>query len=93
MSKLKLIKQLKDKNSILNRLESENIVNIFIESIVSALKNGQNIEIRGFGRLYSKKLKENHKARNPATNELIYKPERVKVRFKASKKLNELINE
>ena len=51
------------------------------------------MEIRGFGRWYLKKLKENYKARNPATKELIFKPERVKIRFKASKKLNKLINE
>ena len=31
--------------------------------------------------------------RNPATNELVYKPDRVKVRFKASKKLNKIINQ
>ena len=65
---------------------------IFLESISSALKKGIAVEIRGFGRWYFKKLKENFNARNPATNELIYKPERVKVRFKASKKLNEIIN-
>ena len=38
-------------------------------------------------------LKENFNARNPATNELIYKPERFKVRFKPSKKLNKIVNE
>ena len=46
-----------------------------------------NVEIRGLGRWYCKKLKENFNARNPATNELIYKPERVKVRFRAIKKI------
>ena len=51
-----------------------------------------NVEIRGFGRFFRKKLKENYNARNPKTNELIYKPERVKVRFRASKKLNKMIN-
>ena len=38
-------------------------------------------------------MKENYNARNPSTNELIYRPERVRVRFKASKKLNKIINE
>ena len=59
----------------------------------NCLKNGNPIEIRGLGRLYTKKLKENFNARNPATNELIYKPERVKVRFKPAKKLKQIINE
>ena len=54
---------------------------------------GDSVEIRGLGRLYTKKLKENFNARNPANNKLIYKPERIKIRFKASKKLNKIINE
>ena len=93
MSRTKLIKQLKEKNPTLNILELKTIVDIFSKNITNALKKGNSIEIRGLGRWYSKKLKENFNARNPATNKLIYKPERIKVRFRASKKLNKLINE
>tara|TARA_X000000950_G_C13426336_1_gene462196 strand:+ start:130 stop:411 length:282 start_codon:yes stop_codon:yes gene_type:complete len=92
LSRQKLIKQLKEKNPLLNKSELEKIIDIFSENISNALKRGKNVEIRGFGRWYLKKLKENFNARNPATNELIYKPERVKVRFKASKNLNKIIN-
>ena len=93
MSRQKLIKQLKEKNPKLNQSELEVIINIFSESISNALKAGSNVEIRGLGRWYCKKLKENFNARNPSTNELIYKPERFKIRFKPSKKLNKIINE
>ena len=93
MSRTKLIKQLKEKNPKLNQSELKIIIDVFSESISKALKKGDIVEIRGLGRWYPKKLKENFNARNPATNELIYKPERVKVRFRASKKLNKLINE
>ena len=93
MSRTKLIKQLKEKNPKLNQSEIKIIIDVFSESISKALKKGDIVEIRGLGRWYPKKLKENFNARNPATNELIYKPERVKVRFRASKKLNKLINE
>ena len=93
MSRTKLIKQLKEKNPRLNQSELKIIIDVFSESISKALKKGGIVEIRGLGRWYPKKLKENFNARNPATNELIYKPERVKVRFRASKKLNKLINE
>ncbi|MDA7715021.1 integration host factor subunit beta [Pelagibacteraceae bacterium] len=93
MSRQKLIKQLKNKNPQLNQSEIKNIINIFFENIYNVLRKGNNLEIRGFGRWYFKKLKENFNARNPSTNELIYKPERIKVRFKASKKLNKIINE
>lgn len=54
---------------------------------------GKTLEIRGLGRWYFKILKENFNARNPKTNELIYKPKRARVRFKASKQLNKIINE
>ena len=93
MSRAKLIKQLKKKNPQLNQLELEYIIDSFSESIFSALKKGDSIEIRELGRWYCKKLRENHNARNPKTNELIYKPERVKVRFKSSKNLKKKINE
>tara|TARA_X000000950_G_scaffold274212_1_gene358988 strand:+ start:5956 stop:6237 length:282 start_codon:yes stop_codon:yes gene_type:complete len=93
LSKPKLIKQLKEKYPSLTKSEIEILINSFLESIVLALKEGRTIEIRHFGRFYCKKLKENFKARNPKTNELIYKPERVRLKFKASKKLNRLINE
>ena len=92
MSRTKLIKQLKEKNPKLNRSELEDILDIFYDSISDALKNGKSIEIRGLGRWYFKRLKENFNVRNPSTNELIYKPERVKVKFRASKNLNKIIN-
>ena len=93
MSKVKLIKQLKNKNPKLNNLQINFLVDFFSESIADALTKGKNVEIRGLGRWYCKKLKENFNLRNPATSELIYRPERVKIRFRASKKLNKLINE
>ena len=93
MSRIKLIKKLKEKNPQLNKFELESAVDVFSKTVSDALISGKNVEIRGLGRWYLKKLKENFNARNPSTNELIYKPERVKVRFRASKKLNKLINE
>ncbi len=93
MSRRKLIKQLKEKNPKLNLKELETIIDVFSESISNSLKNGKNIEIRGFGRWFCKTLKENFNARNPSTNELIYKPERVKIKFRPSKKLKKILNE
>tara|TARA_B100002019_G_C21191871_1_gene559266 strand:- start:786 stop:1067 length:282 start_codon:yes stop_codon:yes gene_type:complete len=93
LSRNKLIKKLKEKNPDLTKQELETVINTFSESISSSLKKGNPVEIRGFGRWFLKKLKQNFNSRNPATNEKIYKPERLKVRFKASKKLNKLINE
>ena len=93
MSREKLIKKLKEKNPQLSQPEIETIINIFSQNIIDSLKIGRPVVIRGLGRLYIKKLKENFNARNPATNELIYKPERIKVRFRPAKKLKKIINE
>ena len=93
MSRQKLIKQLKEKNLKLNQKELETVIDVFSENISNSLKKGKNVEIRGFGRWFCKTLKENFKAKNPSTNELIYKPERVKIRFRPSKKLKKIINE
>ena len=93
MSRKRLINQLKEKNPQLNQSEIESILDTFSESIIKSLKNGKSVEIREIGRWYLKTLKENFNARNPATNELIYKPERVKLRFKPSKNLKRIINE
>ena len=94
MSHPELIKKLKKKIPNLNQSELKIIIDVFIESIFNALVEKKAVEIRGFGRWYCKKLKENFNARNPSNNQLIYKPERVKVRFRPSKKLkNLLINE
>ena len=87
MSRPKLIKQLITKNSKLNRSEIETVIEIFSNNIIKALKNGRKIELRGFGTFFVKKIKENYSARNPKTGELIYVPEKNKVRFKASKNL------
>ena len=93
MSRPKLIKQLITKNSKLNRSEIETVIEIFSNNIIKALKNGRKIELRGFGTFFVKKIKENYSARNPKTGELIYVPEKNKVRFKASKSLKKKINE
>ena len=92
MSRPLLIKQLKEKNPQLNRLELENILDIFCNGIKKALLDGKNVEIRGFGTFFIKKIKEKYNARNPNTKELIYVPAKNKVRFRPSRKLKSFIN-
>ncbi len=92
MSILKIVSELKKLNPNLNRSESTKIVNIFFNNITLSLKEGRAIELRDFGRFHCKKLRENFNARNPKTNELIYKPKRLRLKFKASNYLKKLIN-
>tara|TARA_Y100001958_G_C21029138_1_gene402804 strand:- start:415 stop:696 length:282 start_codon:yes stop_codon:yes gene_type:complete len=92
LSRPELIKQLKLKNPKLNSSELECVIDIFCKSISSALREGTKIELRGFGSFFIKRIKEKYSARNPKTGEIIYIPEKNKVRFRPSKKLKELIN-
>lgn len=93
MSRPDLIKNLKKKYPELNQLELETVIDDFCESLEKALINGNNIELRGFGTFFIKKIKEKFSARNPQTQELIYSPEKNKLRFRPSKKLNKFINQ
>ena len=93
MSRPKLINQLKQKNPQLSRSEISIVIEIFCTEIEKSLINNTNIELRGFGSFFLKKTKEKFSARNPKTGELIYVPRKNKVRFKASKKLNNFVNE
>ena len=93
MSRPGIIKKLKEKHPELTKPELEEILEIFSTSIKKALQNGQKVEIRDFGTFFIKRIKEKYSSRNPKTGELVYVPERNKVRFKASKKLKEIINE
>ena len=92
MTRVTLIKELKKKNSKLNQTEIKLVIDTFCESIQKALLSHKNIELRDFGTFFIKRMKEKFESRNPKTGEIIYVPEKNKVRFKASKKLKKIIN-
>ena len=73
----------KDKNLLVKSLTHKSFDN---------QDNNEKIELRGFGTFFIKRIKAKYSARNPKTSEIIYVPEKNKVRFRASKKLLELIN-
>ena len=92
MSRLEIIKLFKEKNPKLSQSEIESIIDIFSKNLKKALNSGRNVELRGFGTFFVKKIREKYSARNPKTGEIIYVPEKNKVRFRSSKKLNDIIN-
>ena len=92
MSKPKIIQKLKTKNSGITKENLEKIFGIFIDQITNSLLNKRSIEIRSLGTFFVKEIKEKKQARNPKTGEIIYVPKRNKIRFRASKRLKELIN-
>ena len=93
MSRPELIKQLKIKHPKLNKLQIETILDTFFQSNEDALKEKKSVELRDFGTFFIKEIKEKYSARNPRTGELIYVPKKSKVRFRASKKFKQFLNQ
>tara|TARA_X000001036_G_C20254810_1_gene633648 strand:+ start:233 stop:514 length:282 start_codon:yes stop_codon:yes gene_type:complete len=93
LSRPKLIKQLKSKHPKLTKSQIELIIDTFFDSIFGALMQRKSVELRGFGTFFVKEIKEKHSARNPKTGEVIYVPKKNKIRFRASKKFKEFLNQ
>jgi len=92
LSKPKIIRTLKNKNTNISKKTLEEIFDIFLQQITESLLNKKTVEIRSLGTFFIKEIKEKKQARNPKTGEIIYIPKRNKIRFRASKRLKELIN-
>ena len=92
MSKPKIIRTLKNKNTNISKKNLEEIFDVFLQQITESLLNKKTVEIRSLGTFFIKEIKEKKQARNPKTGEIIYIPKRNKIRFRASKRLKELIN-
>ena len=93
MSRPELIKKLKLKHPKLNKPQLEIIIDTFFQSIEDALKEKKTVFLRGFGTFFAREINEKYSARNPKTGGLIYVPKKNKVRFRASKKFKEFINQ
>ena len=91
MLKSEILDNLTNKHNNLSAEDIELLFNIFIKKISSSLKNGHNIEIRGFGTI-SRKINKEKFVRNPKTNEKIYKNKSYKLHFKIGKILHKRIN-
>jgi len=91
MLKSDLILLINKNYSSLSHNDIELIIDFFFKKIVESLKEGKNLEIRGFG-TFSKKINKEKYVRNPKTNEKIFKKQNYKVHFKIGKILHQRIN-
>ena len=91
MLKSDILKKLELKHKNLSESDVEQIFNIFIKKILSALKENKSVELRGFGTL-KKKINKAKEVRNPKTNEKLYKKENFKLHFKTGKILHSKLN-
>ena len=91
MLKSEILDKLHQKHKNFKFEDIENLFEIFIKKIISSLKEGNNIEIRGFGTI-SRKLNKEKFVRNPKTNKKVFKKESYKLHFKIGKILHKRIN-
>ena len=90
MTKADLIEEV-SRLADLTRKDSEIIVETIFESIVSSLRAGDKIEIRGFGSFRTRQRKP-RVGRNPKTGDRVDVPPKKVPYFKPGKELKELIN-
>lgn len=76
----------------LTKVETEAVVDGFISTVINSLKEGKNIEIRGFGSFKIKKRK-GRMARNPRTGEQVRVEDHYVPLFKVSKEFKDIVNE
>ena len=91
MLKSQILEKLQKKHNNLSNDDIEQLFNIFIKKITNSLRNGQNIEMRGFGTL-SRKINKEKFVRNPKTNQKLFKNDSYKLHFKIGKILHQKIN-
>ena len=91
MTKSELVEKLVEVNASLSRKESEMVVNLIFDSMSEALKNGEKVEIRGFGS-FTIREREAREARNPKSGEVVKIPAKRTPFFKTGKELRERVN-
>ncbi len=91
MTKADLVEALANKLGI-NRNDAEKAVNIVLDDIVHALKQGERVNISGFG-TFSVSSREARSGRNPKTGETIEIAASRSAKFKPGKQLKDSLNE
>ena len=91
MTKLEVATALRERTG-LSQKQALECVEIFLDSIKDALKDGEKVSLVGFGTFYLKEKGERN-GRNPRTGEKIVIPPKSIVAFKPGKEFREQVNE
>jgi integration host factor subunit beta len=91
MTKSALVEATARKVKNFSKKDIETIVDIIFNSMTESLRNGDKVEIRGFGS-FKVKERRSRKGRNPKTGETINIPFKRVPFFKAGKDLKERVD-
>ena len=89
MKKAELAARVADKVHLTNR-QSETIINILLGCITEALREGDKVELRGFGSFRTRN-RDARQGRNPRTGEVVQVPAKKAPLFRAGKDLQERV--
>ena len=92
MIKSELVQKIAEKNPHLYHRDIERIVNTVLDEIINALKEGDRVELRGFG-AFSAKARNARMGRNPRTGESVEVVAKRVPFFKTGKELRERLNQ
>ncbi len=90
MNKADLINRVAEKSG-LTKTKTAEVIDALVETMQSALAEGDKITLVGFGSFNVSK-REAREGRNPKSNEKIHIPAKTVVRFKSGKELTESLN-
>ena len=91
MTKSELILKITSKNSYLYHKDVYKIIDTLFNCVTKALKDGDRVELRGFG-TFTTKLRNARIGRNPKTGEPVAIPQKKMPFFKMGKLMKERIN-
>lgn len=75
----------------ITKVETEAVINGFLDTVIDAMKSGETIELRGFGSFKVVKRAQ-RVARNPKTNEEVIVPEQHVPVLKVSREFKKEVN-
>ncbi len=90
MTKSELIDAVSEKTSV-TKSRAELVVNCIFDSMTDALRNGEGIEIRGFGSFTVRQYRP-YSGRNPRTGSSVHVSSKRLPFFKVGKELKEMVN-
>jgi len=91
MIRSELIQKISDENPHLYQRDVERIVNTIFDEIITAMSQGDRVELRGFG-AFSVKKRDARTGRNPRTGESVEVEEKTVPFFKTGKLLRDRLN-
>ena len=92
MLKSELVKRIHAQNGHLYPQDIDKLVNIVLDEIANAMKNGSRVELRGFGS-FSIKTRDARVGRNPRTGTQVEVDAKLVPVFRCSKELHKRLND